>query len=95
MLRKSLTEIRASDFEPYLANAIVQPYCYYQAERLDDVETVTVSPRSYLERETFERLRQTLKTKGFKYKGNGVFEGKESDALRDVMELFDLKVDRA
>lgn len=90
-LRKSLCALRRPELERYLAPALVQPFFYYMREG-NGGEAVTLVLEEFLDEERFRALLSTMKQMGFRYTGNGLFEGQRFEGIEGFAEAHGMRL---
>ena len=84
-LRRLLCSSGRPEFEQYLAQAVVQPFFYYRKNG-NGGSRVTLALEKFVDEEKFKALLARMKQMGFRYAGEGVFEGQRFDGMEEFAE---------
>ena len=86
-LRRLLCSSGKPELEQYLAQAVVQPFFYFRKNgNGNGGSRVTLALEKFVDEEKFKALLARMKQMGFRYAGEGAFEGQRFDGLEEFAE---------
>ena len=95
-LRRLLCSSGKPEFEQLLANALVQPFFYYRKSgNGNGGSRVTLTLEKFVDEEKFKALLARMKQIGFRYAGEGAFEGQRFDGMEEFAEANGMVVRQA
>ncbi len=86
-LRRLLCSSGKPELEQYLTQAVVQPFFFYRKNSNGNGSTrVVLALEKFVDEEKFKALLPRMKQMGFRYTGEGAFEGQRLDGLEEFAE---------
>ena len=89
-LRNALKAMGRESYEGYLVPQLLQPFYYFGGGWKPEQPPVVLRISTFIDRAAFRDMMEKLKLLGFKYTGNGTFEGEECEEVKRVVREYGL-----